>query len=92
MQPNYKAISQKAAREGIGEPSTFTGGVYVTKNGSPELFIMTAKERAAELAERYQEAQDRALIKLLVMSQQDIRAGNTYSLEKTLERLGGQNL
>jgi hypothetical protein len=51
---------------------------------------MTATERAAELAERYQEAQDRALIKLLVMSQQDIRAGHTYSLEKTLERLGGQ--
>ncbi|MGN5073410.1 hypothetical protein ACTG2C_00020 [Aeromonas veronii] len=59
MQELYRAISQKAAREGIGEPSNFSGGVYVTKNGSPELFIMTAEERAAELAEQQQELQDK---------------------------------
>lgn len=91
MQPNYKAISQRVAREGIGEPSNFAGGVYVTKNGSPELFIMTAEERAIELAERQQELQDRALIKLIMLSKQDIRAGRTYSLEQTLARLGGNN-
>ncbi len=91
MKEHYKAMSQKAAREGIGEPSNFSGGVYVTKNGSPELFIMTAEERAVELAEHYQELQDKALIKLLMMSHQDIQAGHTYSLEQALERLGGNN-
>lgn len=84
-------MSQKAVREGIGEPSNFLGGVYVTKNGSPELFIMTAEERAVELAEQQQELQDKALMKLLMMSYQDIQAGRTYSLEQALERLGGNN-
>jgi hypothetical protein len=45
-------MSQKSAREGLGNPELFQGGVYVTKNGLAELFVQTAEEREAELRER----------------------------------------
>jgi len=45
-----KAMSQRAAREALGTPESFSGGVYVTKNGTPELFITTAADRAQEQA------------------------------------------
>jgi hypothetical protein len=38
-------MSQKSAREGLGNPELFQGGVYVTKNGLAELFVQTAEER-----------------------------------------------
>ncbi|MBD3707506.1 hypothetical protein IE983_23800 [Enterobacter hormaechei] len=57
-------ISQKSAREMLGTPEQFRGGVYVTKNGAAELFIQTAEERDAELAERYQQQQVNAMLKL----------------------------
>lgn len=50
-------ISQKSAREMLGTPQNFRGGVYVTKNGAAELFIQTAEEREAELVERHQQQQ-----------------------------------
>ena len=35
-------MSQKAAREGLGSPELFDGGVFVTKNGVAELFVQPA--------------------------------------------------
>lgn len=63
-------ISQKSAREMLGSPEQFRGGVFVTKNGSAELFIQTAEEREAELAERYQQ-QVNAMLKPVNLSQHD---------------------
>lgn len=50
MHKTPNIISQKTARESLGTPVLFRGVVCVTKNGSPSLFIMTASERAEELA------------------------------------------
>ncbi|CBJ79677.1 hypothetical protein XBJ2_170006 [Xenorhabdus bovienii str. Jollieti] len=60
-----KTISQKVARESLGFPEFFEGGVYVTKNGVSELFVQTANERDAELQERVLERQVHALLKLI---------------------------
>ena len=35
MSEVVKAMSQRAAREALGTPEQFNGGVYVTKNGTP---------------------------------------------------------
>ena len=42
-------MSHKAVRESLSNPDLFKGGVYVTKNGTAELFIQPAAERQAEL-------------------------------------------
>ena len=34
-------MSQKSAREGLGNPELFQGGVYVTKNGYGDMVIMS---------------------------------------------------
>lgn len=50
-----KILPQSKVRTMIGTPEKFTGGVYMTTNGSTTLFIQTAQERAQELVERVQE-------------------------------------
>ncbi len=87
MRETIKAISQRAAREGLGTPELFNGGVYVTKNGTPELFITTAADRAQELAEQQQEREQKALVKLVALATQDITKGNTYTVDEALARL-----
>ncbi len=82
-----KAMSQRAAREALGTPESFSGGVYVTKNGTPELFITTAADRAQEQADLHQAREDKALVKLIALSVQDIAHGNTYSVDEALAKL-----
>ena len=45
-------MSQKSAREGLGNPELFQGGVYVTKKRLAELFVKTAEDTESELRER----------------------------------------
>lgn len=82
-----KTMSQKAAREGVGNPDLFEGGVYVTKNGRAELFMQTAAEREAELAERQQQQQNDALFKILLRAKQDIANHRSCSPEEAKKRL-----
>ncbi|MHA4830440.1 hypothetical protein [Kluyvera intermedia] len=79
-------ISQKSAREMLGTPEQFRGGVYVTKNGAAELFIQTAEERDAELAERHQQQQVNAMLKLVSLSQHDVEQGRFGSARELLTR------
>lgn len=81
------AMSQRAAREGLSSPDNFKGGVYVTKNGSPELFIQTAEERAIELAQQESEREKKALLRLVTLAKQDIENGKTLSVSQMRERL-----
>ena len=80
-------MSQKAAREGLGSPDLFEGGVYVTKNGVAELFVQTAAEREAEIRERNLERQSNALLKLTMMAKQEIKNQRGLSPEETLQQL-----
>ncbi|QUY47211.1 hypothetical protein JK621_17570 [Serratia plymuthica] len=80
-------MSQKAAREGLGSPDLFEGGVFVTKNGVAELFVQTAAEREAEIRERNLERQANALLKLVMLANQDIKNQRGMSPEETLRRL-----
>ncbi|MBE4976062.1 hypothetical protein PTT03_20425 [Serratia ureilytica] len=80
-------MSQKAAREGLGSPDLFEGGVYVTKSGVAELFVQTAAEREAEIRERNLERQSNALLKLTMMAKQEIKNQRGLSPEETLQRL-----
>ncbi|WP_378080097.1 hypothetical protein ACFU5E_11065 [Aeromonas bestiarum] len=86
MRETIKVISLRAARKALGNPESFSGGIYVTKNGVPELFIFTAAERAQELAEQ-QELEQEALVKLVSLAIQDIVAGKTYTVDEALTRL-----
>ena len=80
-------ISQKVAREKLGDPEVFQGGVYVTKNGVAELYIQTAEEREREIQEQEQERQAVALLKLTLMAKKDIANNNTYTPEDVLKKL-----
>jgi len=80
-------ISQKSAREGLGNPEIFKGGVYVTKNGLAELFVQTAAERQAELIEREKEKQSNALLKLIMLAKSEIKNGRGMSPEEAMRRL-----
>ena len=80
-------MSQKSAREGLGNPELFQGGVYVTKNGSAELFVQTAAEREAELIERERERQSNALLKLVMTAKKEIKDGQGMSAEEALQKL-----
>ncbi|MEG3132378.1 hypothetical protein SC206_02185 [Rouxiella sp. T17] len=80
-------MSQRAAREGLGSPELFEGGVYVTKNGVSELFVQTAAERVAEENERHMERQANALFKIAIMAKQDLKNGQGMSPEEALRRL-----
>lgn len=57
-----QTMSQKLARDSLGNAQTFEGGVYVTKNGVAELFIQTAAERDAEVREMREERNINALL------------------------------
>ncbi len=78
-------MSQKAAREGLGNPELFKRGVFVTKNGQSELFIQTSVEREIELKER--ERQANALLKLVMAAKDDVKNKRTLSPEEALEKL-----
>ncbi|MDQ1886056.1 hypothetical protein RA180_18850 [Aeromonas salmonicida] len=87
MRETIKVISLRAARKALGNPESFSGGIYVTKNGVSELFITTATERALELAELRQDREQKALVKLVSLAIQDIAAGKTYTVDEALTRL-----
>ncbi len=80
-------MSQRAAREGLGSPELFEGGVYITKNGVSELFVQTAAEREAEIRERELERQSNTLLKLAMLAKQEILDGQGSSPEEVLKRL-----
>lgn len=87
MRDTIKVISLRAAQEALGNLESFSGGVYVTKNGVPELFITTVAERAQELAELQQEREQKALVKLVALATKDIAAGKSYTVDEALTRL-----
>ncbi len=80
-------MSQKAARDGLGTPELFKGGVFVTKNGTAELFIQTATEREEELAKLEHERQTAALVRLVMLAKQDVELGRTMSPAEVMKRL-----
>lgn len=80
-------MSHKAVRENLSNPELFKGGVYVTKNGTAELFIQPAAERQAELAEREYQRQQDALFRILMRSKQDFINNCKMSPEEVLKRL-----
>lgn len=77
-------ISQKAARDNLGTPEYFEGGVFVSRNGKAELFIQTAEEREAELARRAEDEQVNAMLKLAALSMKDVENGDFISGEDLL--------
>lgn len=82
-----QTMSQKAAREGLGIPELFEGGVFITKNGVAELFVQTAAEREAELKKIEEERQINALFKLAMIAKQEINDDQGMTSEEVLERL-----
>ncbi|WP_203523693.1 hypothetical protein [Sodalis sp. dw_23] len=80
-------MSQKTAREGLGSPELFKGGVFVTKNGVAELFVETAEEREAELVTQAREQQANALLKLTMLAKQDVFQQRVMSPEEALKQL-----
>lgn len=77
-------ISQKNARDLLGSPENFKGGVFVTRNGTAELFIQTAAEREADLAEREADRQINAMLKLVGLSKQDFAQNESLTPEELL--------
>ena len=82
-------MSQKLAREGLGNPELFQGVVYITKNGQAELFVQTAEERQLELQEREKERQSNALLKLVMIAKEDIANEQVMSPEDVKRKLRG---
>ncbi|MGK3130128.1 hypothetical protein ACCW76_13095 [Pantoea sp. C8B4] len=82
-----QTMSQKAAREGLGSPELFEGGVFITKNGVAELFVQTAAEREAELKKIEEERQINAMFKLAMIAKQEINDSQGMTPEEVLERL-----
>ncbi|ADU68211.1 hypothetical protein [Pantoea sp. At-9b] len=82
-----QTMSQKAAREGLGNPELFEGGVYITKNGVAELFVQTAAERESELRGIREERQINALFKLAMTAKQEIAVEGGLTPEEVLEKL-----
>ncbi|ORM67942.1 hypothetical protein [Pantoea rwandensis] len=82
-----QTMSQKAAREGLGNPELFEGGVFITKNGVAELFVQTAAEREAELKKIEEERQINALFKLAMIAKQEINDDQGMTPEEVLARL-----
>lgn len=83
----HKTLSQKATRESLGSPDNFKGGVWVTKNGTAELFVQTALERQEELADWEQEQQSLALLKLALKAKQEVVEGKVLTPDEALKRL-----
>ncbi|MGV7961761.1 hypothetical protein QPK13_11825 [Photorhabdus tasmaniensis] len=77
-------ISQKAARDLLGTPEYFEGGVFVSRNGKAELFIQTASDREAELARQKEDEQINAMLKLVALSQKDVENGDVMTPEELL--------
>lgn len=82
-----QTMSQKLARDSLGNAQTFEGGMYVTKNGVAELFIQTAAERQADLREIEQERNINALFKLAMLAKKEIADGKGMPPEAVLGRL-----
>lgn len=82
-----QTMSQKLARDSLGNAETFTGGVYVTKNGVAELFIQTAAERDAELREMKEERNINALFKLAAMAKREIANGKGMTPDEVRRKL-----
>jgi len=80
-------MSQKLARDSLGNAEIFEGGIYVTKNGVAELFIQTAAEREAEVREMQEERNINALFKLSMQAKKEITDGKGMSPEEVLARL-----
>ncbi len=87
MQAKHRSLSQKAARDNIGSPETFEGGVYVTRNGVAQLFVQTVEEREAELAQQESDRQAHALLKMVLMAKADVAAGRTMTVDEALNKL-----
>lgn len=84
---NRTTMSQRTAKESLGNPDAFKGGCLVTKNGTAELYIQTVQEREQE--EKAFEAirQANALLKLAMLAKEDVEAGRVYSEEEVLQQL-----
>ena len=82
-----QTMSQKLARDSLGNTETFAGGVYVTKNGVAELFIQTAAERDAELREMQEERNINALFKLATLAKKEIEDGKGMTPEEARRKL-----
>ncbi|NXZ90039.1 hypothetical protein HZI31_22905 [Serratia fonticola] len=82
-----QTMSQKLARDSLGNAETFEGGIYVTKNGVAKLFIQTAAEREAEVREMQQERNINALFKLAMQAKKEITEGKGMIPEDVLGRL-----
>lgn len=82
-----QTMSQKLARDSLGNAQTFEGGIYVTKNGVAELFIQTAAEREAEVREMQQDRNINALFKLAMQAKKEIAEGKGMTPEDVLGRL-----
>jgi len=80
-------MSQKLARDSLGNAAAFEVGVYVTKNGVSELFIQTAAERQAEIREIEQERNINALFKLALQAKKEVADGKGMTPEDVLGRL-----
>ena len=87
IQTKHRSISQKAARDSIGNPELFSGGAYVTRNGVAQLFMQPVEEREAELALQEAERQTNALVKMALMAKSDAENGRTMSVDDALEKL-----
>ncbi|ORM63943.1 hypothetical protein PRCB_18485 [Pantoea rodasii] len=82
-----QTMSQKLARDSLGNAETFAGGVYVTKNGVAELFIQTAAERDAELREIQEERNINALFKLATLAKKEIEDGKGMTPDEARRKL-----
>lgn len=82
-----QTMSQKLARDSLGNAETFAGGVYVTKNGVAELFIQTAAERDAELREMQEERNINALFKLATLAKKEIEDGKGMTPDEARRKL-----
>ncbi|MFT6895893.1 MAG: hypothetical protein ACJA13_000290 [Paraglaciecola sp.] len=83
----YQTISQRTAKDNLGNPEVFKGGCLVTKNGVAELFIQTAEERLQEEKNQQADKQANALLKLAMMAKEDVNAGRVASKDEVLNRL-----
>ena len=79
-------MSQKAAREGLGSPDLFEGGVYVTKMVLLSC-LCKRRLREAEIRERNLERQSNALLKLTMMAKQEIKIIAVCRPKKRCRRL-----
>lgn len=83
----YQTISQRTAKDNLGNPEVFRGGCLVTKNGVAELFIQTAHERQQEENTQQADRQATALLKLAMMAKDDVTAGRVATKDDVLVRL-----